>query len=246
MQQRADGPFVIAVPRLPHIANFDDLDPLRAEPGVEVVMVRIGDPIPPADLVILPGSKSTIADLRVMREEGWDIDLMAHVRQRKPVLGICGGYQMLGQVIADPYGIEGPSQTVDGFGLLKIDTTLGETKQLRLESARHEETGEAITGYHIHMGVTHGEDSDDRPFATVDGQPEGAMNDDRLVMGTYLHGLFAADGFRRAFLARLGARTVGTESYERDLETTLQMLSWHLETYLDLDHLLTLARDPRP
>ena len=243
-QQRGGGPFVIAVPRLPHIANFDDLDPLRAEPGIEVIVVRPGDPIPEADLIILPGSKATIADLKVVHEEGWGIDLMAHHRRGRPILGICGGYQMLGQVISDPLGLEGPAQSVDGFGLLRIDTRLGETKQVRLETASHNDTGEAISGYHIHMGETFGEDTD-RPFATVDGKLEGAISRDGLVMGTYLHGLFAADGFRRAFLARLGASTLGADSYERSIDTTLEMLSWHLETYLDLDQLLTLAQEPR-
>ena len=242
-RQRGDGPFVIAVPRLPHIANFDDFDPLRAEPGIEVAMVRAGDAIPDCDLIIVPGTKATIADFEALQNEGWGIDIMAHHRRGKPVLGICGGYQMLGQVIGDPLGIEGPPRTIDGLGLLRIDTKLGETKQLRLETARHNDTGEAISGYHIHMGETYGEDCDS-PFATVDGELEGATSRDGLVMGNYLHGLFAADGFRRAFLARLGAKTTGEASYEHDIDTTLQMLAWHLETYLDLDALLALAREP--
>ncbi|MBK8082603.1 MAG: cobyric acid synthase [Devosia sp.] len=243
-RRRGDGPFVIAVPQLPHIANFDDLDPLRAEPGVEVVMVGIGAPIPDADLIVIPGTKATIADFRFLQHEGWGIDIMAHHRRGRPILGICGGYQMLGQLIADPSGIEGPPQTVDGFGLLRIDTRLGETKQLRLETALHNDTGEAIDGYHIHMGETWGEDCES-PFATVEGRPEGAVSRDGLVMGTYLHGLFAADGFRRAFLDRLGAATLGERAYERSIDQTLQLLAWHLETYLDLDRLLMLAREPR-
>ncbi|WP_374619917.1 cobyric acid synthase [Devosia sp.] len=244
-RERGGGPFVIAVPHLPHIANFDDLDPLRAEPGVEVVMVRRGDPIPEADLIVLPGSKATIDDFRFVQQEGWGIDIMAHHRRGRPILGICGGYQMLGERIEDALGIEGLPRAVDGFGLLRVDTRLGESKQLRLETARHNPTGEAIEGYHIHMGETRGEDCDN-PFATVAGRAEGAISRDGLVMGTYLHGLFAADGFRRAFLGSLGAATLGEQSYERDIDQTLQLLAWHLEAGLDLDRLLALARPPGP
>ncbi len=242
-RRRGDGPFVIAVPQLPHIANFDDFDPLRADPGVEVVIARRGAPIPEADLIIIPGSKATIADFRFLQQEGWGIDIMAHHRQGRPILGICGGYQMLGERIDDALGIEGPPLSVDGLGLLRVDTKLGENKQLRLETARHNATGEAIDGYHIHMGETWGEDCDN-PFATVEGRPEGAVSRNGLVMGTYLHGLFAADGFRRAFLRRLGAATLGEQAYEHDIDQTLQLLAWHLETYLDLDRLLALARPP--
>ncbi|MGH7061261.1 MAG: cobyric acid synthase, partial [Stellaceae bacterium] len=119
-------PIRIAVPVLPRIANFDDLDPLRAEPGVEIVMVRAGRPLPrDAALVILPGSKATIGDLEFLRREGWDIDLLAHHRQGGRVLGLCGGYQMLGRTVADPLGSEGRAATAPGLGLLEIETVLG-------------------------------------------------------------------------------------------------------------------------
>jgi len=230
------GSFTIAVPRLPRIANFDDLDPLRAEPGIRLVIVPPGSPLPPADLIILPGSKATINDLAALRREGWDTDILAHHRQGKPILGICGGYQMLGQTIADPDGIEGRPETVPGLGLLEVDTTLAPTKQLRLESAAA--FGQPIAGYHMHMGVTTGP-ATQHPFARVGNAPEGASTG--RVMGTYLHGLFAGDAFRTAFLAALGAGTSDL-AYERSIETTLDGLAAHLEAHLDLDRLLTLAR----
>src|SRR5690606_36974720 len=118
------GTYAIIVPRLPRIANFDDLDPLRAEPGVNLIIAEPGSPLPPADLIILPGSKATISDLKTLRREGWDIDILAHARRGRPVLGICGGYQMLGRTIADPLGLEGAPETVPGLGLLNVTTTL--------------------------------------------------------------------------------------------------------------------------
>jgi adenosylcobyric acid synthase len=230
------GSFTIAVPRLPRIANFDDLDPLRAEPGIQLVLVPPGSPLPPSDLIILPGSKATIGDLAALRQHGWDTDILSHHRQGKPILGICGGYQMLGRSIADPDGIEGRPETVPGLGLLDVDTILAPTKQLRLETASA--FGQPVAGYHMHMGVTAGPDTQ-HPFARVGNAPEGATTG--RVMGTYLHGLFAGDGFRTAFLAALGAGTSDL-AYERSIEMTLDGLAAHLEAHLDLDRLLTLAR----
>ena len=232
------GNYRVAVPRLPRIANFDDLDPLRAEPGVTVVIVEPGRAIPPADLIILPGSKATRADLAALRSEGWDIDILAHVRAGKRVLGICGGYQMLGRSIADPDGVEGAPGTSEGLGLLEVDTVLGPAKQLRVEHAADAATGAPIAGYHMHMGVTEGP-ARRRPFARLGADAEGARSPDGLVAGTYLHGLFAADEFRRAFLGNAaGADT----RYEAGVEAALDGLAAHLETHLDLDALLALAR----
>ena len=233
------GSFTIAVPRLPRIANFDDLDPLKAEPGVNLVIVERGRPLPPADLIILPGSKATIADLKALRAEGWDIDILAHARQGKPVLGICGGYQMLGQTIADPAGLEGPPETVRGLGLLDVDTVLEPTKELRIESASA--LGQPLSGYHMHMGSTTGP-STAIPFATVGNAPEGATSG--RVAGTYLHGLFAADGFRSAYLAALGAPTSDL-AYEAGIEATLDAFAAHLEVHLDIEALLAMARPIR-
>jgi adenosylcobyric acid synthase len=242
--EAGQGDFIIAVPRLPRIANFDDLDPLKSEPGVSLYIVEPGQPLPrAADLIILPGSKATRADLAALRQNGWDIDILAHHRAGRPVLGICGGYQMLGRSIADPEGIEGAPGTSEGLGLLDVETTLAPLKQLRLESAVHAPSGEALSGYHMHMGATDGPDRA-RPFADVAGAPEGAQNPDGRVAGTYLHGLFAADRFRAAFLAALGAARTGETAYDHSVEATLDALAAHLEAHLDLDALLDLARVP--
>ena len=232
------GGFTIAVPRLPRIANFDDLDPLRAEPGVNVILVEPGQPLPRStDLIILPGSKATRGDLAALRANGWDIDIMAHHRAGGRVLGICGGYQMLGRTIADLDGIEGAPGTSDGLALLDVETVLTPVKQLRVEQATHLASGTPISGYHMHMGVTEGADRN-QPFAQVAGAAEGAISADGRVAGTYLHGLFAADAFRRAFLGNVGSPDL---AYEASIEQTLDDLAAHLEKHLDIDALLALA-----
>jgi len=237
---RADGRYEIAVPRLPRIANFDDLDPLQMEPNVVVTMVEPGNPIPQsADLIIVPGSKATRADLVALRQAGWDIDILAHHRAGKPVLGICGGYQMLGRSVADPDGIEGVSGTTRGLGLLDVETTLRPVKELRVENARHAVTGTPIAGYHMHMGETIGPDRA-RPFARMGATTDGATSADGLVAGTYLHGLFAADDFRRAFLGNIADPALG---YEAGVEATLDALAAHLEAHLDIDALLALGAE---
>ncbi|MDB5539868.1 MAG: cobyric acid synthase CobQ [Devosia sp.] len=234
------GAYRIAVPRLPRIANFDDLDPLRLEPGVSLEIIEPGRPIPHADLIVLPGSKATRGDLGALRLYGWDIDIIAHHRAGARVLGICGGFQMLGKSVFDPGGVEGPSGFSAGLGLLDVETVLGPTKELRLEHAISALTGEPLSGYHMHMGVTKGPDLA-RPFAHVAGAPEGAVNADGRAMGTYLHGLFAADAFRRAFLGP-AATAASDLAYETTIEATLDALAAHLERHLDLDALLKLAR----
>ncbi len=232
------GDFHIAVPRLPRIANFDDLDPLRAEPGVSVTLVQPGQAIPRnADLVLLPGSKATRADLAALCANGWDIDIRAHHRAGGRVIGICGGYQMLGRSIADPAGIEGAPGTSEGLGLLDVDTVLAPTKQLRLETAIHLGSSQLLSGYHMHMGVTSGPDRE-RPFARVGNDPEGAVSADGRVAGTYLHGLFSADGFRRAFLGNAASPDL---AFEAGIEQALDGLAAHLEAHLDIERLLGLA-----
>jgi adenosylcobyric acid synthase len=231
----------IAVPILPHIANFDDLDPLEAEPAVELERVRPGAALPgDADLVILPGSKATIADLAALREAGFDVDIAAHRRRGGMVLGLCGGYQMLGNVIRDPAGIEGPAGTAQGLGLLDVATELSADKRLEPVSGT---TGDGITvcGYEMHMGVTQGPDCA-RPFARLsDGSPEGAVAADGRVIGTYIHGLFSDDRQRAAWLARFaaGPATIG---YDGLIEQTLDRLAAHLARHIDLERLLSLSR----
>jgi adenosylcobyric acid synthase len=231
---------VIAVPMLARIANFDDLDPLGMEPGLKLVFVRPGAPIPGnADVVILPGSKSTIGDLAFLRAQGWDIDIKAHVRRGGQVLGLCGGYQMLGQTIADPGGIEGPAATVEGLGLLDIATVMKADKSTRLVKGTHCATGTAIEGYEIHLGRSEGPDRA-RPVVTIDGRPDGASTADGRVQGTYVHGLFTGDAFRKAWLANLGIAS--SLAYAIEIESALDALADHLEAHLDIEAMLTIAR----
>ena len=231
---------VIAVPVLARIANFDDLDPLGMEPGVKLVFVRPGEPIPGnAEMVILPGSKSTIGDLAFLRAQGWDIDIKAHVRRGGHVLGLCGGYQMLGYTIADPEGIEGPSATVDGLGLLDITTVMHADKSTRLVRGIHSATGTPVEGYEIHLGHSEGRDCA-RPVVTIDGRPDGAGTVDGRVQGTYVHGLFTGDAFRKAWLAQLGIAS--SLAYETQIESALDALADHLEGHLDIDAILEIAR----
>ena len=238
---RADGVTIsVAVPVLPRIANFDDLDPLQAEPGVSIVLVRPGEAIPgDAALVLIPGSKATIADLAFLRAQGWDIDIRAHVRCGGRVLGLCGGYQMLGRTIADPDGVEGRAGTVEGLALLDVETTLGGDKTTVAVSGRDVATGEAVSGYEIHLGRTSGPDCA-RPFLDLNGRPDGARSADQLVAGTYVHGIFAADGFRRSYLAGLGA-AASDVAYEAGVEAALDLLAEHLERHVDIDALLRIA-----
>ncbi|GGO34225.1 cobyric acid synthase [Gemmobacter aquaticus] len=238
---KGGGAFKVACLQLSRIANFDDLDPLAQESGVSLVMVGAGQPIPgDTDLVILPGSKSTRADLAYLRAQGWDIDLAAHVRRGGHVLGICGGYQMLGRIVRDPLGIEGPAGETEGLGLLDVTTEMTPDKRLTRTRALHAATGLEVEGYEIHIGATTGPDRA-RPFAHVAGQPEGAISADGRIIGSYLHGLFRADAFRAAFLRGLGAQSSGL-AYGRVVEETLDALAAHMETHLDVDGLLALAR----
>jgi len=233
----------IAVPVLPHIANFDDLDPLRAEPGVELLMVAPGQPLPrDAALVILPGSKATIGDLEFLRREGWDIDLLAHRRHGGRILGLCGGYQMLGQTIADHLGIEGRKEAVEGLALLEIDTVFEGTKRLAETSGIELSTGMPVKGYEMHIGRTTGLGLD-RPMLRLGRGTDGCISRDGRVAGCYLHGLFASDPFRCAFLKALGA-DVGEIAYEQQIEVTLDALADHLELSLDLPALLAAAQPP--
>ena len=238
---RAGGAIKVVVPRLNRIGNFDDLDPLAAQPDVTVQIIDEGRPLPgDADLVFIPGSKSTIADLAHFRAQGWDTDLLAHVRRGGNVLGVCGGYQMLGRDIADPDGIEGPATHVRGLGLLDVTTVMRAKKHVTLTTATYDATGDPMTGYEIHLGDTTGPDRANG-WLTVDGRSEGAANASGRVKGCYLHGLFAADAFRSAYMAGIGA-PIEALNYDADVDTTLDALAAHLERHLDIDAILTLAQ----
>ncbi|MEP1536907.1 MAG: cobyric acid synthase [Paracoccaceae bacterium] len=237
---KSDGLHIVCL-RLSRIANFDDLDPLTQEPGVRVTMLSAGQPIPgDADLVIIPGTKSTRRDLDFLRGQGWDIDILAHRRRGGRILGICGGYQMLGHVVSDPDGIEASAGDTRGLGLLDIQTTMGGDKSLRDVSAKHVKSGVDFNGYEIHIGQTKGPDCD-RPFAQIGTRVDGATSADGLVSGSYLHGMFSDDAFRRAFLDDLGARASDL-NYDAQVDQTLDDLAAHLEQHLDIDGLLGLAR----
>lgn len=236
------GTCKVVVPRLARIANFDDLDPLSSEPDVSVEIIQPGRPLPgDADLVLIPGSKSTIADLADFRANGWDIDLLAHVRRGGHVLGLCGGYQMLGRSISDPEGIEGTSTEVEGLGLLDITTVMKPRKRVALTQATYRASGEPIEGYEIHLGQTTGPDCGNA-WLSVAGEPSGAANSDGRVRGCYLHGMFTADAFRATFLRELGATS--RIDYASDVEDTLDALALHLEEHMDLDLILDLAQTP--
>lgn len=235
------GAVRVAVLSLPRIANFDDLDPLCLEPNVQVVFVDPGKPVPSdVSLIIIPGSKSTISDLAFLRAQGWDIDIVAHVRRGGRVLGLCGGYQMLGRAIRDPGGVEGPKGTVAGLGLLDVETTLTEEKRLELVDAVHASSQLPLKGYEIHLGETKGRDCA-RPFARVGGTPEGASSPDGLVAGTYIHGCFVSDGVRSYMLKKLGKEDGASISYTEMVDATLDELASHLARHVDLDRVLDVA-----
>ncbi len=245
---RGDGPndgsgaIRIAVPRFPRIANFDDLDPLMSEDDVDVIMVEPGQPIPgDVDVVVLPGSKSVISDLKHLKSEDWDIDIAAHIHRGGLVVGLCGGYQMLGQRISDPDGIEGEAGEELGLGLLDVETVLTGDKTLEQVKGIEPATGTKIAGYEMHIGLTEGPDRHTPWFHLSDGREEGVLAKNTLVMGTYLHGVFAADTFRHDFLARLREGRSGGVAYEQGVEDALDGLAAHLENCLNLDTIFDLS-----
>ena len=227
---------------LSRMANFDDLDPLAQESNIELIMLKAGQAIPgDASLVLIPGSKSTRGDLKFLREQGWDIDLYAHYRRGGHILGLCGGYQMLGKQIDDPSGLDGPAGSTEGLGLLNVNTEMLPEKTLKKVTAIHRDSKLAVNGYEIHLGRTTGEDCD-RPFSYLDKEPEGACSKDGRISGSYLHGLFCSDDFRRAFLESLGALPSSDLKYEKSLDDVLDELANHIEDQLDVDALLKVAQ----
>lgn len=231
---------MVACPMLPRIANFDDLDPLKAEPGVDLVMVPPGRPIPAeAALIVLPGTKATIADMAFLREQGWDIDILGHRRRGGAVLGICGGYQMLGRTITDPMGVEGPAGgSIEGLGLIDAHTILGQDKALR--QVRGSAMGAPFEGYEIHVGETSGP-ATDLPFALLEGTRfDGAISVDGRVMGTYCHGLLGSGALRSALLASVGVQSVAGD-HDLVVDAALDELAEAMEQHLDVGALLALG-----
>ncbi|MGR3623884.1 cobyric acid synthase [Pseudophaeobacter sp.] len=236
---RKGGACKIVVPQLERMANFDDLDPLAAEPEVSIEIIPPGKALPgDADLVLIPGSKSTIGDLAYLRAQGWDIDILAHHRRGGHVIGLCGGYQMLGQTIDDPEGVDGRPGKVAGLGLLDVETVMAGEKRVTLTQASSVAGDLPVSGYEIHMGRTSGSDCD-RAWLRIGDRLEGAASADGRVLGSYLHGLFASDGFRANFLSGLGYAS--DSAYDAGVEDTLDALADHLEQHMDLDQLLALS-----
>jgi adenosylcobyric acid synthase len=233
----------VAVPRLPRIANFDDLDPLAAEPDVALRLIEPGARLPAdAQLILLAGSKSTRADMAALRDNGWDADIAAAAARDAHVIGVCGGYQMLGRTVADPDGIEGAPGETPGLGLLDVETVIGGTKSLAPVACTEARSGAAGHGYEMHMGRTSGPDTA-RPFvAFAGGAPDGATSADGRIMGTYVHGLFAADAFRHAVLRRIAPRYPAVFRWEERIDLALDRLADHMEAHIDTARLLDIAR----
>jgi adenosylcobyric acid synthase len=238
---RGKSSYHVVVPVLRRIANFDDLDPLVADGAIRVSLIEAGSPLPmDADLVLLPGSKSTIADLAFFCEQGWDIDLKALLRQGAKVMGLCGGYQMLGRMIHDPDGLEGQQGSVQGLGLLNVETTLAAKKTVTFADGVEQSTGADVSGYEIHLGQTQGDDCARPMIAFADGRKDGAVSAKGNVMGCYMHGLFSKDGFRSAWL---NAETGSASSlvFDQVIEDGLNDLADHLERHVDLDAIARIA-----
>ncbi|MCY1354169.1 Cobyric acid synthase [compost metagenome] len=234
----------VAVPVLPRISNHTDLDPLRLHPQVQLTFVAPGQPIPPADLIILPGSKSVRADLARLREHGWDLALQRHLRYGGKVLGICGGYQMLGRSIEDPHGLEGPAGESAGLGLLDIETVLEPEKQLRNVSGRLALDAVAVSGYEIHAGVSSGAGLECPAVQLDDGRTDGACSPDGQVMGTYLHGLFESSEACVAILRWAGLDAVQAVDYQALRERDIERLADQVEAHLDTQRLRLLCGLP--
>jgi adenosylcobyric acid synthase len=226
------------------ISNFDDFDPLAAESDGELSYVRPGTAIPgDGDLVILPGTKSTIGDLDFLRAQGWDVDIAAHLRRGGRVLGICGGYQMLGREVSDPDAVENPEpSTAPGLGLLDVVTVMEPRKTLRRFTA-HTQHGDEVTGYEIHMGATRGPGAE-TPMFKLDGVPEGAFSADGHTMGCYIHGLFTSDSYRARFLSAFrggGHADAELLMYGKQIDDTLDELATHIENSVNMEELAKIA-----
>ncbi|MEL6529507.1 MAG: cobyric acid synthase [Pseudomonadota bacterium] len=242
-QRSGANDIVIAVPMLSRISNFDDLDPLCAEPDVEVRFIPPGTPIPRrADAIILSGTKSTLSDLAMLRDQGWDHDILASVRGGAHLFGICGGFQMLGERIEDPNGVDGNAGSAEGLGLLAMRTVMTEEKAVRPVRAVSHQSQTSLEGYEIHSGRSQGP-ALDHPFCTFDdGAQDGAVAKGGQIVGTYLHGVFASDAFRQEWLASIREGRVSAVNYEETVESALDELADGLEASLNIDAILAMAR----
>jgi len=224
----------VVVPVTPRISNHTDFDFLRLHPRVDLQFVGPRDAPPPADLVILPGSKSVRADLAFLRERGFESYLQRHLRYGGKLLGICGGFQMLGREICDPLGLEGEAGASRGFGWLDVSTTLAPEKQLRNVRGRLAREDAEVFGYEIHAGVSVGP-ALSTPFARVEGRPEGARSPDGAISGTYLHGLFESSAACDALLRWAGLSDPASPDYLAFRQAEIDRLTDAVEAHLDLD-----------
>nr|WP_290699426.1 cobyric acid synthase [Halomonas sp. UBA3074] len=229
----------IIVPALPRISNHTDFDPLRLHPQVALTFVGPEQPIPAADVIILPGSKSTASDLAWLKRQGWDNAIQRHLRYGGKVLGICGGFQMLGEWVDDPDGLEGQPGKVAGLGLLPLTTRMVRGKQLRSVSGVLVGETATVTGYEIHNGVSEGP-ALSRPLFDINGRPEGSVSDDGQIIGTYLHGLFDHPEACHELLKQLGLADGEQNDYQAHRERELDRLADMLEAQVDIEAVIGL------
>ena len=238
---KADEVLKVVVPVLPRISNHTDFDPLRLHPQVDLRFVGPGQPVPAADLIVLPGSKSVRADLAWLRANGWEAAIQRHLRYGGKLLGICGGLQMLGQRIADPLGLEGEAGESEGLGLLAFDTVLEADKQLRNVRGRLCLEDAEVSGYEIHAGVSDGPALCLAAVELDDGRRDGAISVDGQVLGTYLHGLFESPAACAALLRWAGLGEVETVDYHALRERDIERLADLVEAHLDVTRLRALC-----
>ncbi len=236
-------PLRVIVPALPRMSNHTDFDPLRLHPQVDFSYVGPEQTIPAADLIIIPGSKSVQADLAWLRSHAWETAIQKHLRYGGSLLGICGGFQMLGNELLDPEGIEGKLRKSQGLGLLDMTTTLVSDKQLRNVRGQLCMAGmPAVAGYEIHAGITTGS-ALDRPLIKFEQGHDGAISDDDQVMGSYVHGLFGSADACASLLAWAGLSDVKRVDYDEITETAIDRLADTIEQTLDMDVIYSLIKD---
>lgn len=234
----------VVVPVLPHISNHTDFDPLRLHPSVKLTYVGPDQPIPAADLIILPGSKSVRSDLEWLRKQDWDTQISKHLRYGGKVLGVCGGFQMLGHTIDDPHAIESEAGCSQGLALLAMDTCLKPEKHLSNQTGSFclgAQEAVAVTGYEIHCGISTGEALSTPLIRFLDDTPEGAISSDGRIVGTYLHGLFESSAVVNQVLQWAGLKTIASFDYNKRKDLDLDRLADSIEEHLDMEaihHLL--------
>ncbi|HEU0234251.1 MAG TPA: cobyric acid synthase [Gallionella sp.] len=242
---RSQNKLRVIVPVLPHISNHTDFDPLRLHPQIEFDFVALGEAIPAADLIILPGSKAVRGDLNSLREAGWEAAIQRHLRYGGKLIGICGGLQMLGQSIHDPLGLEGEAGSSAGLGLLELSTTLQAEKQLRNVRGTLMLEGAPVSGYEIHAGISAGRALQHPAVQLEHGadgtiSPDGTISGDGQILATYLHGLFESYAATDALLRWAGLGEAATPDYRARREADLERLADAVEQYLDTAQLREL------